>query len=369
MNWCLVLSLTRLWWVNLFWKMRTPWIQFLQIRCWRRRFMNKLMILSTSFVSLMSSTIFFFLRLDRFTQLLKTFSVVLGLEFVFSNLCLTVSENLLSLSLQESPNLFAFRVVSLSFLGARHKWANNGSPRSIMTNRRRQTGRQAFFFRVIGSSSARVKERLADGDVIVVEVIREPLLAQGLLGVFDISLCDEMVVGLITCGRLVLGQGANVLSGCTQGIYPRHHGSWRCRAVGTAGWSERWWGKRSRRETANRTRWQMRVQCEMRVNLSFCQLWAKQCAYIWTRKNSQGTMTPTTRTRETTKTNKLSCGSIHSFHESSVDVLVGFLMLRSNSLVVNGPNLFTFMDLWGVIFTGSARHCNFDFSNNPWPSL
>ena len=50
-------------------------------------------------------------------------------------------------------------------------------------------------------------ERLTDGYVIVVEVIREPLLAQGLLGVLDISLCDEVVVGLITCGRLVLGHG------------------------------------------------------------------------------------------------------------------------------------------------------------------
>ena len=156
------------------------------------------MILSASFVSLMSSTNFFLLRLDRFIQLLKTFSVVISLEFVFSNLCLTVRENLFSLSLQESPNLFTLRVVSLSFLGARHKWANNGSHRSIMTDWRRQTGRQAFFFRVIGSSSARVKERLADGDVIVVEVIRVPLLARGLLGVFDISLCDEVVVGLKT---------------------------------------------------------------------------------------------------------------------------------------------------------------------------
>ena len=55
---------------------------------------------------------------------------------------------------------------------------NNGFSRSIMTDWRRQTGRQAFFFfRVIGSSSARMKERLTDGDVIAVEVIREPLLA------------------------------------------------------------------------------------------------------------------------------------------------------------------------------------------------
>ena len=75
--------------------------------------MKKLLILSASFVSLMSTTNFFFLRLDRFIQLLNTSSVVIGLELVFSNLCLTVSENLLSLSLQESPNLFVFRVLSL----------------------------------------------------------------------------------------------------------------------------------------------------------------------------------------------------------------------------------------------------------------
>ena len=63
-----------------------------------------------------------------------------------------------------------------------------------------------------GSSSARVEKRLTDGDVIVVEVIRELLLSKGLLGVFDISLRDEVVVGLITCGGVVLGQGARVLS-------------------------------------------------------------------------------------------------------------------------------------------------------------
>ena len=63
---------------------------------------------------------------------------------------------------------------------------------------------------MIGSSTARVDERLADGDVIVVEVIRDLLLAQGLLGAFEISLCNEVVVGLKTCGGVVLGQGAKV---------------------------------------------------------------------------------------------------------------------------------------------------------------
>ena len=50
----------------------------------------------------------FFLRLDRFIQLLNTSSVIIGLEFVFSNLCLTVSENLLSLSIQKNPYLLTF---------------------------------------------------------------------------------------------------------------------------------------------------------------------------------------------------------------------------------------------------------------------
>ena len=57
---------------------------------------------------------------------------------------------------------------------------------------------------MIGSSSARIEERLADGDVIVVEVFRESLLGHGLLGELDISLCEEIIVGLITCGGEVL---------------------------------------------------------------------------------------------------------------------------------------------------------------------
>ena len=70
---------------------------------------------------------------------------------------------------------------------------------------------------MIDLSSVRIKERLADGDVIVVEVSREPLLAQGLLGVFDIRLCDEVVVGLITCGGFVVVQGTWLLGGSEHG--------------------------------------------------------------------------------------------------------------------------------------------------------
>ena len=138
------------------------------------------MILSTAFFWL-STMKFFLLRLDRFIQLMYTSSVIISLEFVFSNLRLTVSEGLLPLSDQESPNLFAFRVLPLNFVTLRVTYvtANNGFPRSIMTH------------------------RLTDGDVIVVEVFREQLLGQGLLGVLDISLRDEVVVGLITCGGVL----------------------------------------------------------------------------------------------------------------------------------------------------------------------
>ena len=85
-------------------------------------FMNKLMMLPTSFVTLMSSTNFFFLQLDRFIQLLNTFSVVLFLEFVFSNLCMTISENpALFVAPRESLSVRLSELMSLSFSGARHK--------------------------------------------------------------------------------------------------------------------------------------------------------------------------------------------------------------------------------------------------------
>ena len=84
-----------------------------------------------------------------------------------------------------------------------------------MTDGRRQTGRQTFFLRVIGSSSARIRERLADGDVIVVEVIRGPLLDRGFLGVVFASLRD--VVALGKGGKVLIG-------GSAQEICPPHPG-------------------------------------------------------------------------------------------------------------------------------------------------
>ena len=37
LNWCLVLTLLLMWWVNLLWKIRGPWIRLLRIRCWMKK--------------------------------------------------------------------------------------------------------------------------------------------------------------------------------------------------------------------------------------------------------------------------------------------------------------------------------------------
>ena len=41
---------------------------------------------------------------------------------------------------------------------------------------------------------------MTDNGVVVIHVLGEPLLGYGLLIELDISLCEEVVVGLITCG-------------------------------------------------------------------------------------------------------------------------------------------------------------------------
>ena len=63
-------------------------------------------------------------------------SVIISLDIVLSNLRLTVSEDLLPLSIQESPILFILRVKPLSFLTllVTYVTANNGFHRSIMTD-------------------------------------------------------------------------------------------------------------------------------------------------------------------------------------------------------------------------------------------
>ena len=136
------------------------------------------------------------------------------------------SARICSLCRSRSPNLF----VRFQTLRVTCVTATNGLWTTTTTDRR-----QAFSFRVIGSSSARIEERLTDGDVIVVEVFREPLLGHGHLGELDTSLCNDVVVGLITCGRLVLGQGAKVPSGSARGCCPRHQRRGKWKAVRSSG--------------------------------------------------------------------------------------------------------------------------------------
>ena len=55
--------------------------------------------------------------------------------------------------------------------------------------------------------------------------VQGPVLAGGFLDVQFSGLGDVVVVGLITCERVVLGKGAKVLiSESTQGICPPHRG-------------------------------------------------------------------------------------------------------------------------------------------------
>ena len=135
---------------------------------------------------------------------------MISLEFVFFHLCMTVSENLLSVFPRESksvrvqcldPDLFPLQV-SCS--------RNNGSLRSFGHGRRRLTNRQAFSLGVIDMFSVCVVKHLLERGVIVIHILeglllRELWLGQGL----DISLHEVVGLGLITCAEV--------------GIVRRHH--------------------------------------------------------------------------------------------------------------------------------------------------
>ena len=70
--------------------------------------MKKLLISSKLFIFLKSTMDLFSLKPDNFVQFLDISSVIINLEFVFSNLCSTISENLLFLSFQKNPDLLIF---------------------------------------------------------------------------------------------------------------------------------------------------------------------------------------------------------------------------------------------------------------------
>ena len=166
--------------------------------------MKKLLISSLKFFCL-SAMKFFLLRFNNFTHFLYISSVIICLEFVFLNLCLTFGEDLLFLSVQKNSNLCVSNVKLLT------TWSNkspcslsNGSHRSFGHERRRLTDRQAFSLGVIDMYSVCVMQHLLERGVIVIHILEEPLLGELLLGQglcegLDISLHEVVVLGLMTC--------------------------------------------------------------------------------------------------------------------------------------------------------------------------
>ena len=76
---------------------------------------------------------------------------------------------------------------------------------------------------MIDLSSVRVKEHLTDCGVVVIHALGEPLLWEPLLGhglliELDVSLCEEVVLGLITCVGEVIVIRPHLLGEVAQGI-------------------------------------------------------------------------------------------------------------------------------------------------------
>ena len=80
---------------------------------------------------------------------------------------------------------------------------DNGLPQSV-GHGRRLTNRRAFSLGVIDLFSVCIEEHLTDCGIVAIHVLEEPLLGEplpgrGLCEGLDISLREEVVVGLITC--------------------------------------------------------------------------------------------------------------------------------------------------------------------------
>ena len=116
---------------------------------------NKLLISSKLFISCKGTIDLTSLRLDNFIQFWNTSFVMIGLELVFLNLCMIISEKLLFPSFQKHPDLLILWVATRIFSDVWIWWSENRFPCSNMTDRQRLTGQQAFVKRVISLSTAR----------------------------------------------------------------------------------------------------------------------------------------------------------------------------------------------------------------------
>ena len=115
---------------------------------------------------------FFLLRLNNFTQFSYTSSVIISLKFVFSNLRSTISEDLLSLSVQKSSNLCVFSVSLLTTCHFRSPCSlNNVSPRSFGHGRRRLTDSQIFSLGEKDMYSVCVMKHLLERGIVVIHIL------------------------------------------------------------------------------------------------------------------------------------------------------------------------------------------------------
>ena len=160
----------------------------------------------------MSTTNFSSLGLDNFTQLLDTSSVIIGLEFVFSNLCWTISENLLFLSFQKNPDLLIFRKFTNPHLSSSLSFCT-AYPSQFFAFLR-------AFYTIFLTSSVSHFQFIAQPTLSLLSLISR-LIQFHPLGLE----MDFRFVRSFICERVVLGKTAMVLiSERAQGICPPHRG-------------------------------------------------------------------------------------------------------------------------------------------------
>ena len=207
--------------------------------------MEKLLISSKLFVSLMSTINLTSLRLDNFIQLWGTSSIIIGLELVFLNLCSTISENLIFLSFQKNPDLLIFWVATWDFLWP-SKLANQTYQQVSPFLHDRQTMTDLTNF-------LQESDKLVYGPVVLLApewtAVKRALCqwcrhwSPSHAG--SRAWCRLRTPGWkfqwsLTCERSVVDQSVRLLiHGSAKGIYLRTdpHRRWRGRS---GGWSRRW---------------------------------------------------------------------------------------------------------------------------------
>ena len=174
---------------------------------------------------------FFLLRFNKITQFSYTSSVIISLEFVFPWSPPDSRRGFApSVGPKESSSLrvqcFSWPVSTTGLHRSVVAFClrfNNGLLRAIGHGRRRLTNRQAFSLGVIDLFSECIEEHLTDSGIVVIHILEEPLLGEpllrhGLCEGLDVSLPEEVVLGLITCVGDGLVSWPHLLGEVAQGI-------------------------------------------------------------------------------------------------------------------------------------------------------